>query len=60
MCQDQRLLQPAGGRTLCRAASVYSPPPPSHLIEYMEPGYTRAQDLVLAIIVMQLHCIATS
>ena len=31
MCQDQRLLQPAGGRTLCRAASVCSSPPPSHL-----------------------------
>ena len=31
MCQDQRLLQPAAGRTLCRAASVYSSPPPSHL-----------------------------
>ena len=31
MCQDQRLLQPAAGRTLCRAASVFSSPPPSHL-----------------------------
>ena len=31
MCQDQRLLQPAAGRTLCRAASVCSSPPPSHL-----------------------------
>ena len=31
MCQDQRMLQPAAGRTLCRAASVCSPPPPSHL-----------------------------
>ena len=31
MCQDQRLLQPAAGRTLCTAASVCSPPP-SHLL----------------------------
>ena len=31
MCQDQRLLQPAAGRTLCRASSVCSSPPPSHL-----------------------------
>ena len=31
MCQDQTLLQPAAGRTLCRAASVCSSPPPSHL-----------------------------
>ena len=27
MCQDQRLLQPAAGRTLCRAASVCSSRP---------------------------------
>ena len=34
MCQDQRVLQPAGGRTLCRAASVCSSPPSHlHLIE---------------------------
>ena len=33
MRQDQRLLQPAGGRTLCRAALIYSLFPPSHLIE---------------------------
>ena len=31
MCQDQRLLRPAGGRTRYRAASVCSSPFPSHL-----------------------------
>ena len=44
MCQDQRLLQPAAGRTLCRAASVCSSSPPSHLhlIEEHQNVNTRA------------------
>ena len=36
MCQDQRLLQPAAGRTLCRAASVCSSPPPSPRLDLIE------------------------
>ena len=36
MCQDQRLLQPADGKTLCRAALVWSSLRHLHLIKKIE------------------------